>query len=384
MTPPLRILQVLDKLSMDGKNPSSPAMVVADWVRHADPARVTITVLSLRPPEPAGLYLASMGLRVAHLSLGPYDMRNVGALARAARQAQADVIHVHGFAGANFGRVAARLTGALCVVQEHAVCRVPAHQSAADAALRRLTGHAVAVAGNVKEFMIRRRHVPADRVEILYNGVETEPFREAATSRGRKRRELGLDGATVVGSVTRLRSEKGVDHFLSAAALVKDRFPDAVFLVVGSGPERTALEKQAAALGLDGRVRFLGFRHDVPELLAAMDVHVIPSLTEGCPLSLLEAMAAGKPIVASRVGGMQEIGEATGAAALVPPNDAQALADEIDRLLTDRDAALRLGETAARAAEGFSARRAAERLTDFYERICDGRPRRVDPVEKNR
>jgi glycosyltransferase involved in cell wall biosynthesis len=167
----------------------------------------------------------------------------------------------------------------------------------------------------------------------------------------------------VVLTVARLDKQKGLDCLLEAAALV----PEARFVLAGDGPERARLVAQAHALGLNDQVVFLGYRRDIPELLASCDLFVLPSLFEGLPLSILEAMAAGKPVIASAINGTDEAVFHGKTGLLVPPGDAAALSQAIRTLLFDPALAQRL-VTAGRSQvqREFSVETMVQRVTDIY------------------
>src|SRR5262249_44896941 len=144
---------------------------------------------------------------------------------------------------------------------------------------------------------------------------------------------MGSTDRPIVLTAARLAEQKGLCYLLKAAALL----PQAMFVLAGEGPERAVLEAQAAELGLNKRVLFLGHRHDVPDLLACCDLFVLPSLFEGLPLSILEAMAAKKPVIASAVGGNNEVIVHGETGLLVRPADPAALASAIQAILSDPD-----------------------------------------------
>jgi glycosyltransferase involved in cell wall biosynthesis len=176
----------------------------------------------------------------------------------------------------------------------------------------------------------------------------------------------------VVLTMARLDAAKGLGHLLGAAAQV----PEALFVVAGEGPLRGVLEARARQLELDGRFRFLGQRWDVPGLLGAADLFVLPSLSEGLPLTVLEAMAAGTPVVATDVGGTSEALVHGETGLLVPPADAAALAGAIRTLLADRGRAERLAAAArVRIREHFSAETMVRGITGIYEDILSARDR---------
>ena len=180
------------------------------------------------------------------------------------------------------------------------------------------------------------------------------------------RKSLIRSDRPVVLTCARLHSEKGHIYLMQAAKLV----PEALFIFAGDGPERGRLEEFARETGVDGQVQFLGHREDIPELLAACDVFVLPSLHEALGLSILEAMAATKPIVATVVGGIPEtvIDGVTGL--LVAPRDPKGLADAIHKLLSDGALAARIAEAGRRrAAECFSSEAMVRGVTRIYDEL---------------
>jgi glycosyltransferase involved in cell wall biosynthesis len=204
---------------------------------------------------------------------------------------------------------------------------------------------------------------PRGKMRVIHTGIPLERWQP---DRGRNdtRAALGFTGnEVVVGTTSRLGEErKGVAEFIDMAGIVARSHARSRFLVVGDGSLRPRLESQAAGLGLGNRITFTGWRSDIPELIAAMDVFVMSSLFEGGPTSVLEAMAMGKPVVATSVGMVPEVIEDGRTGLVVPPGNAAALADRVIRLL---------GDDAARGAMGEAAR--AHALADFsIERMVDG------------
>jgi len=230
----------------------------------------------------------------------------------------------------------------------------------------------VAVSEEVARRMATCFGLSPGKLRVIYNGIDPGPFggppdvRLRAALTGDPHRPLVL-------TLARLAPQKGLDTLVAAAQLL----PEAVFAVAGDGPERGALEAQAATLGLADRMRFLGHRQDVPALLDSCDVLVLPSLFEGLPLAVLEAMAAGKPVVASRIGGTDEavLDGVTGL--LVPPSDARALARAVREVLSDPPLARRLGAAGrARVQAEFSARRMVSAVEATYDEVLAARERR--------
>ena len=207
----------------------------------------------------------------------------------------------------------------------------------------------IAVAGAQKEHLIHHEALDPEKIEVIYNGVDPGAFRVAPSASLRD--EFGIpDGALTAGIVAVLRPEKAHDVFLEAAYLVSQAVPSVYFLVVGDGAERQGLERQADRLGMSSRVRFCGHRKDIARLLADLDVVVLSSdpVVETFPIALLEAMAAGKPVVATRVGSIPEMVLDGVTGFLVPPRSPQALAERLRLLLQDSGLRSGMGEEGRR------------------------------------
>jgi glycosyltransferase involved in cell wall biosynthesis len=204
------------------------------------------------------------------------------------------------------------------------------------------------------------------RVTVVHNGISLDRFSSDASDVHSHARTTPSRG--VVLAVGRLVQRKGYHHLLDAAV----RLPGVRILLAGEGPERFALEERARALGVSGRVEFLGHREDVPELLSSCDVFVLPSLFEGHPLSVLEAMAAGRPVVATDSGGTREAVVHGETGLLVPAGDPAALAEAILSMLTDPARARRMGAAGrVRVHEEFSAQGMVHRVTRLYDELLE-------------
>ena len=189
-------------------------------------------------------------------------------------------------------------------------------------------------AESIRETLIRQGY-RADSLTVIRNGIVPARFRSMPGA-SQLRQEFHIpEGAPIVLVLSRLNPMKGVEYFLDAASVVSRELPDARFLIVGDGLSKFHLQERAASLGLADRVLFTGFRTDVPQLLSEASLSVLPSLSEGLSNTLLESMAAGVPVVATRVGGNPEIVEDGVSGLLVPPRDSAALADAMSRILRD-------------------------------------------------
>jgi glycosyltransferase involved in cell wall biosynthesis len=223
----------------------------------------------------------------------------------------------------------------------------------------------IAVSRDVARQLVERFHWPGRKITVVYNAARLEP--STARSIDALRGELGaVDGEPIVFTCARLDPQKGHRVLLDAAA----ELPGVRFALAGSGPEEVTLEAHAERVGVRDRVRFLGHRDDIPELLAACDVFALPSLYEGSSLAVLEAMGAGRAVVSSAIGGTDELIEHGDSGVLVPPGDARALASALRRLLGDDGTRARLGARARqRAQDDFSVTTTSRAVTRIYEEV---------------
>jgi glycosyltransferase involved in cell wall biosynthesis len=210
-----------------------------------------------------------------------------------------------------------------------------------------LVDKVVAVSEGTRRFCIEQEGMRSKKVITIRNGIDLadyDPYMLPPAEREQLRAELGLQGAgRIVGTVASLQVKKGHSYLLEAIPLVLSEFPDAYFLLAGEGPEKGSLHAMTRRLRIEDRVRFLGVRHDVSRILALIDLFVLPSLWEGLPNAVLEAMAMQKPVVATMVDGNTEAVVAGETGLLVSPRDAIALADAIRELLRDSEMARNMG-----------------------------------------
>jgi glycosyltransferase involved in cell wall biosynthesis len=371
------VLHVCDKFGVAGSSIHGVSRLFSWWFPRFDRSRYDVALVGLKGPEPASRLLAEKGIPVHHLGRGKFDPRIARDLVRLVRDRRARILHVHGYAAADFGRIAARASGAALVLHEHfADPRMPAYQGLADRLLAPFTDRAIAVSGSTRDFLVRQRHVPAEKVTLIWNGAPLDEFAPvpAAVARG-VRSELGIPAdALVIGSVGRLSAQKAHDVLLDAAARLLPGRLLARVLIAGDGDRMPALRAQAEALGIAPRVVFAGHRADVPAVLGAIDVFCISSDYEGTPLALFEAMAAGKAIVSTAVDGCREVLENGATGLLVPRRDSEALAAALSRVADDAELRARLGRMAREASRRYDIGECVRRMEDLYDDVLRGRP----------
>ena len=341
-----------------------------------DPARFDVSLVSLRKKDLSEETLDALGIDITYLHKSKFDPATLPALLRIINRKQIDVLHLHGYGATTFGRVAGAMRGIPTILHEHAnLTATPWFQKIADRLLEPYTDVALAVSKSTADFVVNARFVSPAKVKVVYLGAPHDEFsrprtvREVAEARGR----LGiLPGDFAIGTVTRLHESKGNAYLVEAARLVVDRKPESRFFLVGEGPLRESLEAEAQQLGLGDRFVFVGFARDVADVLAAFDLSVFPSLWEGTPLTAFEALAAGKPIVATNVDGLMDVLTDGRDARIVPTRNAQALADAIVELIDDPTQRARLADAARATAQHYDINAFVRKMEELYVRLCSG------------
>ncbi len=234
---------------------------------------------------------------------------------------------------------------------------------------RRLVDAVLVNSAAAERELLDRFGVPANKVVSVGTGVDLRRIADARVGEGLAG-ELGIAGRTVVGIVAKLSPVKGHEHFLRAAAGIAKARDDVAFLVVGDGPRKEMLTEMAKELEIEDAVVFAGARDDVPSLLKLMDVFVLSSLSEGSPNAVLEAMAAGLPVIATDVGGLPDIVIDGESGILVPPGDSEALEKAIMELLKDPERAAAMGRVGlANAADKHDIEKVVRRVEGIMDRL---------------
>jgi len=346
----LNVLQVCDHLGWEGSRMHGVKRLFAWMIPRFDSERYNVSLVSLRKKDVSEETLDSYGVDITYLHKSKFDPATLPALLKVVDRKQIDILHLHGYGATTFGRMAGGMRRIPAILHEHAnLTDTPWFQKVADACLEPLTDIAIAVSKSTAEFVIRARQIPPDKVKIVYLGVPVEEFSRPRSVQEIRaaRTELGIAPDDVAaGTVTRLHDSKGNSYLVEAARIVLNERPRAKFYVVGEGPLRESLEQQARALGLGDRFVFAGFARDVARVVSAFDLSVFPSLWEGTPLTVFEALAMGQPIVATDADGLIDVLTHERDALIVPRRNADALARAIIRLIDDPGTRARLGAAA--------------------------------------
>jgi len=338
----IRVLQLIDGLKIGGAE-----VLLRDLVHGLRDADFQVSV-GFSSSGPIQESIRDMGISPTRLPrLTRVDPILFSSMCQLIRRERPQIVHTHLFKSDFHGRLAARL------------CKVPVIVSTAhnvDAWARRMplgyiygltarfADRIIAVSDEVRDFQIRYTNTPPGKIVTIHNGVDVSVFENQIESGKAVRIELGLsESAPVIGIVGRLERQKDHKTFLEAAVRIKRSLPEARFMIVGDGSLREELISRARALDLLPAAHFCGIRKDIPAVLAALDVLVFSSRWEGLPVTLLEGMAAGLPVVSTAVGGVPGVVIENETALLVSPGNPEALAKACLAVLHNKDLAGKLG-----------------------------------------
>jgi glycosyltransferase involved in cell wall biosynthesis len=272
-------------------------------------------------------------VRMAHCQ-GRADWRAVRQIEECIQEDGIQLLHTHGYKADLYGYVAARRSGKPIVATCHnwvgGTAALGIYNHLDRMALKRFHGLA-AVSDSVAQRLLASG-VSAKKIRTIANGIDVQTFERARPSP-----VLNFDGSKVVGMVARLDLQKGFEYLLRAARELCATFPELKVVIVGEGPDRNEIENMIQRLGLQSTVVLAGQHSDMPGIYAAMDVFVLPSLNEGLPMTILEAMAASKPVIATRVGAIPKVIQDGETGLLVDPGDTDGLRNALARLLADSD-----------------------------------------------
>ncbi len=363
----MKVLQLVTGLGQGGAE-----QVVLDIATRLDPERYQISVCSILavPGAQGGNVgrLKDAGVDVMSLGLtAKWQLRRAAALEKLLRDVQPHVLHCHMFHANVLGRWIGRRAAVPNIISTVHIAerRWRPWRFWLERKTDPLGAITVCVSNAVLEFQSRRTRLPADRFTVIPNGIDTASFAKPSRPRRDVRAEFGIrPEAKVVGSVGRLARQKGHRYLIQAVSRLPKPWDDAELVIAGDGPEMGKLRSLARRSGCAARIHLVGGRSDVPDLLHAFDVFAMPSLYEGFGLTLVEAMAAGVPVVASAVDSLPEVLGAGGI--LVPPADPDRLAEGICKALAN-PAPEQTEKARARARERFDVSIMVRNYTELYD-----------------
>ena len=364
---PTRVLYLAHAFAMGGAEE-----MVLNLVRHLPP-QFEPSVVCIHEAGPIGLEIQHTGVPFKVLGLKPGLLRpfDVLRLRDALTDCRPAIVHTFLLTGSLYGRFAAMMARVPIVIgtEVNIYARKQPLHAWLERWLMRGTDAVVASAESVRDFYIKQVDADPSKVEVIYNAVDWSQL-DTTVSREAMRASLEVPAAApLLGIIARLTEQKGHRVLLEALAARADLRP-AYLVVVGDGPLKGDLERRAAELGLSDRVRFVGARRDLGNLLAAIDAFVMPSFWEGLPLAMVLAMGAGLPVVATRVAGIPEVVAHGETGLLVPPGDSVALGAALSQVIADKVLAERLGQAArAFVRPRFGVDGYVRSVTGLYDRL---------------
>jgi L-malate glycosyltransferase len=356
--------------------PSGVVHGVTTYFLHVLPALkaagLDVTACFLREPHPAAAALRETGPQPIFLSARKMNPFVVFRVAAVARQRGCRIIHAGGIKATLVARIVATMVNAQAIVHVHDFNYPSRAVGALHRWFSRRTDIGLCVSRAVQEVAVTGYHVPAPQCRVVYNGVPLAAVRRIRPDARRLlRAELGIGEDTgVITMIARMHPVKGHQDMLQIMNAIVRSSPSALLVLVGDGPERSACEALVATLGLKSNVKFLGHRTDIPELLAASDVVVAPSQSEGLGLTAVEALAAGRPVVAYAVGGLREVVTDASDGRLIAYGDRDAFATAVVELLADRQLREAYGRRGIVAAERFGIDSHIDALLGIYRELA--------------
>ena len=366
-----RVLQLVEGFNFGGAETK-----LLELVKHMDKERFETTVISLGLGNEIEELFQQLECRVMTFQRQrQVDFKLLHRLTQFIRDEQIDIVMTTLFYADVLGALAGHKGGAKGVFSWETISSpkwlVPHRFWGYRYAIRR-ADKVISVSKATAEWLVEKRKVSPDKVMIIPYGVNLEKFNSAQKSI--RRQDIGVcDQDVVIGQVSRLNEQKGHTYLIDAAPAIIKAVPNARFVLVGDGPLRNEIEQKIAAKGLQEHFVLLGFRQDVPDLLPLFDVFALPSLYEGLPNVVLEAMACSLPVVATPVDGTKEavVDQETGL--LVPVGDTAALAQRLIEVVTNQALKVKLGAAGRKRVEAeFSLEGQVNKFEELYERYARG------------
>ncbi|MHB8711794.1 MAG: glycosyltransferase family 4 protein [Trichloromonadaceae bacterium] len=363
---PVHLMQITHDLAIGGLQ-----KVVVNICRNIDREKYKISVLCLRNLGPLADEIAELGIKIILLpqSKNKTDYLSFLKIAKVLSSEKVDLIHTHNTQPFIEGTLGSLISGGKRSII-HTDHSRPFPDKFRYMFAEWLVSHfvykIVGVSKNTVKNLSKYEKISKKRLVLIENGVDRTKFKYTKKKEQLKK-IIGISSDSIVlGVITRLESVKGVDYLIKAMPNVIQNYPNAHLLVVGDGGEMKKLKAEVFNLNICHNVTFLGFRNDIPDILNILDIYILPSISEGLPMGLLEAMAVGCPIIASRVGGVPEILKHKDNALLVEPGRSEELATSIKQLIKSPSLRKRLS---AKVSEDFDEKYSVKQMVDKYQEL---------------
>lgn len=346
--------------------------VIKNLVEAADPSILNISILCLEAPiGPFGEMLINKGYQIDAFERNKgFDINLIFKIRKYIIQNKIDVLHCHQYTPWVYGTLASLLTGIKVIFTEHGRFfpdRTSWKRKVINPVLVRLTDHITAISKATKQALIEYEYIPSSRISVIYNGIAEL---ESDLSRSRNlRKKLGLaDDTLVLGTIARLDPIKNHRLLIASFKVVHEKHPNSLLLIVGDGPTRNMLEQQVKQLEISDQVIFTGYKPNPVDYLQLMDIFLLPSLSEGTAMTLLEAMSLSKACIVTDVGGNPEIIQNMVNGLVTPSDDRDKLIEACDSLLENGELREKYGAAGrARFEKDFTAVTMLKTYQQYYQ-----------------
>ena len=348
--------------------------VIYNLVEHIDSKKYDVSIMCLNQPTgPFGIQLQNKGCRIIAFNRQPgFDLKLIHDMRSYIIQNKINILHCHQYTPYVYGLFASLFTKIKVIFTEHGRFypdQRKLKRILINPVLSLFTSSITSISSATKHALMKYENIAGKKIQVIYNGINGSRFEFPTSSN--LRTTLGIDEKTfVLGTVARLDPIKNHDMMIKAFKIVHEKFPKSVLIIVGDGPERQQLESLILSLKMNGSVIITGFRHDTPQFYDLMNLFLLTSFSEGTAMTLLEAMASGKPCIATNVGGNPEIVLDHTTGFLVPGGDEPKLTQKIIQLIEDENLRANMGVAGRkRFQEIFTASKMASEYQKLYDEL---------------
>jgi len=368
----IKVLHICDKFGRKGSTIHGVSRLFQWWMPLFNKDKFDVQLVGLRKPDKACDNLINQGINITSLARGKFDLFTLNDIVSIIRKEKIDILHLHGYGSADFGVLAAKITGIRCIVHEHFVDPYyPSYQRPLDYFLSPRADMGIAICESVKDFMVNKRYFKRDKVKVIFNGIPIDNFVTQSDNKIINEKEkLGLpEGYKIIASIGRLDEQKGNCYFIKAADILLKKQYKLKFLIVGDGPLMNSLKKQAEELNIKNDIIFTGHYHDIPLLQSMLDIQVFPSIWEGTTLTIFEAFAMSLPVVSTNVDGLGEVVKNEVNGLSVPSKDPQLFAEAIEKLINNPAKAHFLSNNAKNEVAKYDIKLCVRNIERIYEEL---------------
>jgi glycosyltransferase involved in cell wall biosynthesis len=364
----IKVIHLVEELTIGGLE-----KILTSIVLNLDKKKYNVSVWCLREGGFFANKLIKEGFDVKILNiLTSRNPLSIYKLYKLLKNCKFDIIHTHAYSAGTIGRMSAFLAGIPIIISHnHSVYDYyNRYYHFVEWLLSLITDRIICISDIVNRFANETQRINAKKLMTIHNGIDSEyTVSEKRTSGLRKELDIPVDHS-VICTIAHMEEHKGIKYFLESASLLLQSRNDISFLLVGEGALKEELKILCADLKIEKNVIFAGERSDIPEILSLTDIFVLPSLREGLPLTILEAMACGKPVIATNVGGVPEVVKDGVSGILVPPKDTEALHSAMNELLGNREKLKKMGYNGKRVCNvSFDSKTMTGKIEDLYDSL---------------